>query len=104
MRLTGHDDIELVSPDIPSDPWIIKSIRSFDRDLSETDNGTRPDLLNLTIECKIHTPQGYSNSVTKDLTLHILDMNDNAPEPQEPELVIPLEGDIVSQVSFKYNT
>lgn len=86
-------------PDIPSDPWIIKSIRSFERDVSETDNGTRPDLLNVTVECNIHTHQGYIRSVSKDITLHILDVNDNAPESQEPELVIPLEGDIVSQVS-----
>lgn len=98
--LTGNNDIELVPPDIRSDPWLIRTTRSFDRDVSETDNGTRPDMLNVVIECKLYTHQATSKKISKAFVVYILDEDDNAPKPQEPEIIIQLNNNVVSRVSF----
>lgn len=96
--VAGHDDIELVPPDTPTDPWIIRSVRIFDR---EADNETRPDLIDIVVECKLHTPQGKLKSVSKALTLNVLDVDDNSPESQESKLNIELKTGIVAAVSLK---
>lgn len=93
-----NDDIELIPPDAPSGPWNIKSTRTFDRDTGG--NGTGHDLINAIVECKLRTPQGEVKTVSKGFTVYVLDIDDNPPESQEPELIIHLNSNVVMRVSF----
>lgn len=96
---SGGDGVELVPPGVPTDPWTLRTTRSLDRDIRDVDNGTRPDLINVIVECKLHSPQGNVNSISRGFVVHVLDVDDNPPESQEPELIIQLKSDVVLKAS-----
>lgn len=100
MFLPGQNNVELIPPEAPFDTWNIRTARTFDRDIVDTDNATRPDLINVIVECKVQTPRGEIRTVSKDFNVHVLDVDDNAPQSQEPELSIRLKSNFVLKVGL----
>lgn len=79
----------------------MKSTRTFDRDIAELDNGTRPDAIGVVVECRLNTPHGSVKTVSKGFTVQVLDVDDNPPESQEQELIIHLKSDVVMKVGLR---
>ncbi|XP_017782379.1 PREDICTED: proto-oncogene tyrosine-protein kinase receptor Ret [Nicrophorus vespilloides] len=101
----GENRVEVIPPTDQNKSWMLRTRKPLERDVQSArqfsqENKQIGEFIRISTKCTIEDPNGTKREILKNITVHVLDEDDNLPELQErhiDEINVTLNGDFVKK-------